>query len=342
MRLRLVVVLAAASLVGCGHASSSATGPGGTGGNGATGDGSGGSGDGSGGTGTGGNGGLPGPVPATCSGKSAPASADDTWTLMVGGLARTAHVHLPPSYDPGKAMPLVLNFHGYTSNAMQEDLLSGMNAKADAAGFIAIEPEGTGATAQSWNAGACCGDAVANNVDDVAFVNAILDTAEDQLCVDTHRIFSTGMSNGGFLSHRLGCELADRIAAIAPVAGVLGIPTCTPSRPMPVIHFHGTADPLVPYDGNASMNFPSVPDTFAGWAMRDHCNGMPVETFRMADAHCSSYLDCAGGAQVTLCTVDNGGHTWPGGLPVPSLGYTTPNLSATDAMWSFFQSHPLP
>jgi polyhydroxybutyrate depolymerase len=238
-------------------------------------------------------------------------------------------------------MAVVLNFHGYTSNGSQENLLSQMSAKADAAGFIAIHAEGTGSP-QSWNAGACCGQAAMNGVDDIGFVRDILTTAGDRLCVDGKRVFATGMSNGGFLSHRLGCELADRIAAVAPVAGVLGMPTCTPSRPMPIIHFHGTADSLVPYNGNTSMGFPSVPDTFTGWGTRDQCTDTPSETFRMADSHCSSYLHCAGGAQVTLCTVDNGGHTWPGGTPVPSLGYTTTNLSATDAMWAFFQAHPLP
>jgi polyhydroxybutyrate depolymerase len=238
-------------------------------------------------------------------------------------------------------MPLVFNFHGYTSNAMQEQLLSKMNAKADDAGFIAIFAEGTG-NPQSWDAGACCGQAVQNAVDDIGFVKDMLATATQRLCIDQRRIFATGMSNGGFLSHRLGCELADTIAAVAPVASVLGMPSCTPSRPMPVLHFHGTADPLVPYGGSPSLGFPSVPDTFAGWAMRDQCTDMPSQTFSMGDSHCSSYLHCAGGAEVTLCTIDGGGHTWPGGTPVPSLGYTTPNLSATDSMWSFFQAHPLP
>jgi polyhydroxybutyrate depolymerase len=236
-------------------------------------------------------------------------------------------------------MPLVLNFHGYSSNAMQEDFLSQMSSKADAAGFIAIHPEGT---SNSWNAGACCGQAATDMVDDVGFTKAILDEAASKLCVDAKRVFVTGMSNGGFMSNRLGCELADRVAAIAPVAGVTGIPTCTPSRPMPVIHFHGTADMLVPYDGNASNGFIPVLDDFAAWGKRDACTDTPSTTYTMGDVTCQSYLHCDGGAQVTLCTVQNGGHTWPGGTPVPALGYTTTNINATDAMWSFFQAHPLP
>jgi polyhydroxybutyrate depolymerase len=258
---------------------------------------------------------------------------------MSGGAMRSLNVHVPSSYDPSQPMALVLNFHGYSSNAMQEDLLSGMSAKADAAGFIAIHPEGT---QSSWNAGACCGVAAMTGVDDVAFTKAILDEAESKLCVDAKRVFVTGMSNGGFMSNRLGCELADRVAAIAPVAGVTGIATCTPSRPMPVMHFHGTADTLVPYNGDTQNGFISVPDDFAAWGMRDQCTDMPSTTYMMGDVTCNSYLRCAGGAQVTLCTVQNGGHTWPGGFPIPGLGNTTTNISATDAMWSFFQAHPLP
>jgi polyhydroxybutyrate depolymerase len=149
------------------------------------------------------------------------------------------------------------------------------------------------------------------------------------------------MSNGGFMSHRIGCELADQFAAIAPVAGVLGIPTCNPSRPMPVIHFHGTADTLVPYDGNAAMGFIPVLDTFHGWADRDGCTGTPAQTYAKGDATCQTYSQCAGGAEVTLCTIDGGGHTWPGGTPVPTLGLTSTDINATDAMWTFFSAHHL-
>ena len=282
----------------------------------------------------------PGPP---CSGKTKPATPDDVWMFAESGDAggRSARVHVPKGYDPGASMPVVLDFHGYTSNGAQQEALTGMIAKADAAGFIAVHPEGTGAV-PGWNAGACCGTAATTHVDDIAFVNAILDRLEDKLCVDAHRIYATGMSNGGFLSHRIACEMSSRIAAVAPVAGVLGVSTCTPSRPIPILHFHGTLDPLVPYKGSAAMGFPSVADSVAGWVKRDACTGEPVETFRNLDAHCSTYQGCAAGSEVTLCTVDGGGHTWPGGLQVPSLGYTTPNLSATDMMWSFFKKHPLP
>jgi polyhydroxybutyrate depolymerase len=274
----------------------------------------------------------------TCTGKTAQ-PLDKTWTITSSGVSRTANVHVPVSYDPTQPTPVVLNFHGFTSDATQQAFLTQMTPKADAEGFIVVYPQGLN---DSWNAGACCGQSASSKVDDVRFVSDLLDALAAQICVDAKRVFATGMSNGGFLSHRLACELSDRIAAVAPVAGVLGIPTCAPPRAVPVMHFHGTADPLVPYYGSPTLGFVSVPDTFSGWSARDACSGSPVETYRNNDSHCSTYETCGAGATVTLCTVDGGGHTWPGGTPVPSLGYTTPNLSATDAMWAFFTKHPLP
>jgi polyhydroxybutyrate depolymerase len=293
-----------------------------------------------------------GPSPATAPADAPPAvasvgcngtpiSGDVDWTVPAGGRERVVHVHVPASYSPGKPIPVVLNFHGFSSNAGQEDLLSGMSRKADEVGFVAVHPEGIGAT-QSWNAGACCGEAAQTGVDDVDLVSKIIDQLESRLCVDTRRVFATGMSNGGFLSHRLACELSSRIAAVAPVAGVLGIPTCNPSRPMSVLQFHGRLDPLVPYDGSMSMGFPGVEPTMADWAKRSGCSATPRESYRRGEVHCATYDGCGAGAEVSLCTVDGGGHTWPGGLPVPSLGHTTTDIRATDAMWEFFQRHPLP
>ena len=277
-----------------------------------------------------------------CTGK--PALAGDLeWTLASGGHDRTFHVHGPPSYDPAKPAPAVLNFHGYTSDGLQHAAYTGMLRKSDEAGFIAVHGEGVGSK-QSWNAGACCGEAQASNVDDVALVRQLLDELEAKLCVDDKRIFATGLSNGGFLSHRLACEVADRIAAIAPVAGVLGVPSCAPSRPVPVMHFHGTYDTLVPYGGvdDGQRKFPSVEATVDGWAQRDGCTDEARTIVDRDDVTCTTRDACAAGAEVTLCTVDGGGHTWPGAIPFPVLGKTTQAIRATDAMWEFFQRHPMP
>lgn len=278
-------------------------------------------------------------APVTCTGREAQ-PLDATWTLTSGGLERAFDVHVPASYDPARPAPVVFDFHGYTSNKEQQAFLSRMNEASDAHGFVAVHPQGTGAS-PSWNAGACCGTAVTEGVNDVGFVDAMLEALETRLCVDPARVYATGFSNGGFLSHRLACERAHRFAAIAPVAGVLGIEDCAPSRPVPVLHFHGTLDSLVPYEGNPSNGFPSVADTFAGWAARDGCEGPPTVTFAQGDTTCETHAACEGGAEVTLCTVTGGGHTWPGGVPIPGLGHTTTEIVATDAMWAFFDRHPL-
>src|SRR6185503_1610572 len=171
-------------------------------------------------------------------------------TLEHGGLTRKYNLHIPASLGADTAAPLVLNFHGYTSNAQQEEIFSAMTPKADKEGFVVAYPEGTG-TMQSWNAGVCCGTAISDKVDDVGFARALIDEIATKVCVDRKRVYSTGMSNGGYLSHRLGCDAADVFAAVAPVSSVLGIPeeSCKPARPIPIITFNGTADGLVSYVG---------------------------------------------------------------------------------------------
>jgi polyhydroxybutyrate depolymerase len=260
---------------------------------------------------------------------------------MVKGEARTVRVHVPASYKAASPTPLVLNFHGYTSSATEQETWSKMIEKSDKEGFIVLHPQGTGLL-KGWNAGACCGDAQTKKVDDVGFTKAMLDEAEKRFCIDTKRVYSAGMSNGGFMSYRLACEMSDRIAAIAPVAGLSTVAPCTPGRPVPVMHFHGTADNVVPYNGGGLAGYPKAADSIAAWAAINQCTGAPVETFNKGDARCVTHKTCAGGAEVTFCTLTGGGHTWPGGTPVPILGTTNKDISATDAMWDFFKAHPLP
>jgi polyhydroxybutyrate depolymerase len=282
----------------------------------------------------------PPPPPEDPCAPGATIRSDQTRSVDFDGDTRSYRVHVPPGYQGGPT-PLALNFHGLGSNGIQQELLSQMDGIADAEGVLVAYPEGTGVP-QSWNGGVCCSPASSGGVDDVAFAEAVIDDLSTAFCVDQKRVFATGMSNGGFLTHRLGCELSDRIAAIAPVAGVLGVAACAPPRAVPVIQFHGTLDPLVPFDGNATLRFPPVAETIDGWAARNGCQGAAVETFRNGDSHCETFQDCAEGAEVTLCTVEGGGHNWPGGTPVPELGFTTQDLNASQAMLEFFLAHPLP
>jgi polyhydroxybutyrate depolymerase len=268
---------------------------------------------------------------------AAPLSGDVSWNIQSGGRARSARIHLPPRYDGRGPLAFLLNYHGRDSNGSEEELLSGTTAKADAEGFIVAYPEGVGGT---WNGGTCCGDAQTENVDDVAFTRDLLDEVDKQLCVDKRRVFATGLSNGAYMVNRLGCELADRVVAIAPVGGPLMMTDCKPSRPVPLIEFHGTADPIVPYDGFGG--FFGVESSVADWAKRNGCQGSATQTFANGDTTCTSFGSCSAGADVTLCTTAGGGHQWPGGMAIPFLGPKSDDIHATDAMWTFFTAHPLP
>ncbi len=266
-------------------------------------------------------------------------AGDFTWSFELGGRTRTANVHVPLAYDPSKRTPLVVNAHGYTDTAEGQASLSKMTETADANGFVVLHPQGV---ANSWNAGACCGTAMSSELDDVAFVGKLLDEAEAKLCVDPKRVFASGMSNGGFLAHRLACELDGRVAAVGSVAGLMTLAECAPKRAVPVLQFHGTSDYVVPYRGSISLGFPAVEDVVDAWAKRDGCTGAPTETYAKGDVTCVTHASCKDNAEVTLCTVEGGGHTWPGGMPVPALGKTSTAISASDALWSFFQKHPMP
>jgi polyhydroxybutyrate depolymerase len=234
---------------------------------------------------------------------------------------------------------VVLNFHGFlNTDALQADL-SNMNEASDRLGFVAVHPRGRDT---SWNAGVCCGLAMSRGDDDVAFVRALLDALATEVCVDTRRVFATGFSNGGFFANRLACELSDRIAAIAPVAGDLGLATCAPRRPVPVLHTHGDADLVVPFNGSPALRFPSATDSVRGWAMRNGCASSVTEVYNRGDARCVSFDRCPPGGEVQLCTIRGGGHTWPGGDALPLAGHTSRDIDITAYMLSFFARHPMP
>ena len=279
------------------------------------------------------------PAMRRCEGLAAQPS-DSEWVVVSGGRDRIAKIHVPASYDPSEPTSVVFNFHGFSSTANQQALIARMLAKSDDAGFIVVHATGVGIV-NSWNGGTCCGVAAEQDVDDVAFVSDLIDELERRVCVDPARVYATGFSNGGFLSHRLACELSDRIAAIAPVAGVVGIDGCNPIRPMPVLHFHGDADLVVPYGGSMTLGFSSVADSYSLWSDINGCTGeekVPAQ----GDATCVSATGCSDGGELTLCTIDGGGHTWPGGVPIPGAGKTSTDISATDVMWDFFERHRHP
>lgn len=277
-------------------------------------------------------------------------------TVNVAGRERSYRVHLPIGYSSAGPTPLLLAFHGGRSNAEQMASFSGLSHKADQAKFVVVYPNGTGnsATALTWNGGNCCGYAMENNVDDVAFVRALLDDLEQAVPIDRKRVYAAGMSNGAVLTYRLASELAERIAAIAAVAGPMGTPSCAPSRPVPVMHFHGTADEFAPFQGGkgpkslADIDFFSVPHSIAAWVKANGCAAGPTvaELPDLAGDGTKVTIRTHGqgkdGAEVVLVEIAGAGHTWPGQQPrVPALGKSTHNISANDMLWEFFQKHPM-
>lgn len=251
------------------------------------------------------------------------------------GVPRTANVIVPAGYDDTSPVPLVLNLHGLTSNAGQQELFSGMNPTADAEGFVLAYPNGIGS---SWNAGACCGTAQQQMVDDVGFLRALVEHLETLVCIDPARVYAAGMSNGGFMSNRLGCEAADLFAAIGPVSATLLADDCAPSRPLPVLMFNGTADALVPYNGGL---FQGAQQSFQDWAQINGCVGDPVPGKSVGAASCETYDQCEAGVSVTLCTIEGMGHCWPG-QPICPFGQANTDLKANAELWAFFGQYSLP
>lgn len=267
------------------------------------------------------------------------AAGDHDLEILHDGIKRTAYLHIPASADLEAPTPLVFNFHGFLGNGKQEADFSGMTPKSDEAGFIVVYPDGS---ENSWNAGDCCGNAMVKQVDDVGFVRALVAELQTQLCIDPRRIYATGMSNGGFMTHRLACEAADLFAAFAPVSAVNGMDNCEPVRPVPLLMFNGTADLIVIYNGGGNGGtFISAPQTFDEWAERDGCIGAALPGKTNGGTSCKVHDLCDADASVTLCTHTGMGHCWPG---QPTCLFGTPNteLSANDEMWDFFQQNPLP
>jgi polyhydroxybutyrate depolymerase len=267
--------------------------------------------------------------------------------------------HVPPVTNPKFALPLVLDLHGYSETAAIQAIVSGLGAYGDAHGFITLTPQVNGPV-PLWN--------TAIKGKDVAFLGALIDTAEQTLCVDQTRIFVTGYSNGAFMTSALACAFSTRIAAVAPIAGIQAIPGCAFQRPVPVVAFHGTSDPFVPFNGGvgpAALNLPapdgsgktlgqlgagalkmglSIPDATAAWAKRNGCSTTPTDKTVASDVTLISY-GCPAKAPVELYRVTGGGHAWPGS-PFDAklsklIGRVTFSINANDIMWAFFTAHPL-
>ncbi len=290
-------------------------------------------------------------------GAVAESGPDPEHTLVVDGVSRTYRVHVPRHYKATVPVPLLLAFHGAGSNSEDMASLTGLDKVADRAGFLAVYPQGI---EYRWHAGLSTGSTAAQ-VDDLGFVRALLTQFESDYAVDRQRVYATGFSNGAFFSQRLACAMTADFAAVASVSGQMSqaiSAACKPTRPISVLLVHGTADPIVPYDGgnmegstgNALL---SVAATAAFWEQADACPGGGSSVNKLHDASPTdgthvrreAHTGCAAGTEVTLYTVDQGGHTWPDGPQydrVMIIGKVSHALDASAAIWEFLARHSLP
>ena len=267
-------------------------------------------------------------------------------TIVSSGHEREYLLYVPTNYDRTRPTPLVISMHGAMNWPAFQMNLSRWNKAADENGFIVVYPAGTGAGLKTWFME---GARTPSRMPDVRFISELIDTLEAAYNIDPTRIYVNGVSNGGGMAFVLSCTLSHRIAAVGAVAAAQSLPWswCTDQRPVPMIAFHGTADPIVPYNGGkvliAPEPFPSVSTWAAKWARRNRCGATPVESVVAPDVTRVEYTHCADDAAVVLYTIQGGGHTWPGGKPMPEwiVGPTSNSIDATSQMWTFFREHPL-
>ncbi len=273
-------------------------------------------------------------------GQGAVRGGDKTGVIRYGGRERTYIVHVPPAYDRTKPAPLVLVLHGAGQSFDTAEKMSGMSLEADKEDFLVAYPRGTGHLKEepTWNSGNCCGYAMRNNVDDVGFIRALVAQLKKDYAVDSKRVYVTGVSNGAMMSYRLGCEVSDQIAAIAPVEGAQNV-DCKPASPVSVIVFHGTADRLVPFDGGTARDQTgpqrtdnSVAGAVSFWVKQDGCSPTPQHE-ETSEVHTDVYSGCKDGTGVALYAIQGGRHKWPG------ASLSGNHVRATEIMWDFFAQH---
>ena len=262
-------------------------------------------------------------------GCGAPQNASDLIaSVQSAGADRSYRVHLPSGYSPTHPAPLVMNLHGSSKTALEQETYSGLAPVADREGFILVSPEGSGRS-QEWAIVGFYEDA---GIEDVVVTRQIVEAVQAAFCVDPARIYATGHSNGAQMASQVGCYLPDIFAAVAPVSGVV-FQGCD-GRSMPVISLHGTEDYNVPFE--------TAQPAMAEWAAHNGCSADQERVPVTEHVSRESYLGCDG-ADVVLYVVEGGGHTWPDAEDYSGgAGPTTHEINANALIWAFFASHPMP
>jgi polyhydroxybutyrate depolymerase len=266
-------------------------------------------------------------------------------SIVHDGLQRDYILYIPANYSGSTAVPLILNFHGYGSNATEQMWYGDFRSISDTAGFLVVHPEGTlfnGIT--HWNVG---GWTIGSTVDDVGFTGALIDSLSSVYNIDAARVYATGMSNGGFMSFLLACQLSEKIAAIASVTGSMTPETynnSNPQHPTPVLQMHGTADGVVPYNG--AFYTEPIAEVLQYWVEYNNCNTTPVFT-ELPDIDPNdgstvehyAYNDGFSGVSVEHYKIIGGGHTWPGSA-FGGAG-TNNDIDASVEIWNFFSKYDI-
>jgi polyhydroxybutyrate depolymerase len=281
--------------------------------------------------------------------------------LVHQGLTRTYLLHVPPQAAGGRALPLVVNFHGAGSNADVVRAYTRMDSASDRDGYVVVYPNGSSGfngRFLTWNAGNCCGPAAALHIDDVGFALTVIDDVSSRVAIDAGRVYATGLSNGAMMAYRLAAEASERIAAVAGVAGTMSLSHFAPRRPLPLMHIHSTDDPVALYDGGFALPaaiadtrmFLAPVETFLRkWLDFDGCalkpasvvtiDGKPGSPDAGQTAIRRVYAPCRQGAEVVLWQLSGAGHVWPGGIRdynVELLGPGTSIIDANTLIWRFF------
>jgi polyhydroxybutyrate depolymerase len=286
--------------------------------------------------------------------REAPSQADRRETLRVGGDTRTYLLRVPTQLSRSSApAPLVIVLHGGGGNAANAEAMTGFTALVERERIVVAYPDGSSPRRRSqlhtWNADHCCGHAMESEIDDVAFLNALIDRISASHPIDPSRIYVTGMSNGGMMSHRVGRELSKRIAAIAPVVGAVFGDEVPPPQPVSAIMINGLLDKSVPADGGLSGGLgrnnwdgtPTKPNLDQGtfWARSNGCTLTPTRTTQ--GAIITSRFACPAGIGVEVHQLSDNGHAWPGGSAGSRRGDPPSTaMNATEVIWAFFKAHP--